>query len=346
MPVKKVVTVSKDGKKKTSYHAYINTVHNGKRKQIYLDGIGHPKYSEALAVCERIKNPHQAIDEKRLTIINAHNIFRETLERDVGLFIRPKTLEQFDYLFKHFLHLFKHRQLQSIIYDDIEQFKYHLLKLGLSKRTANIGLTQLKKFFSFCTRKRWITHRPDIVLIPQTYNLKKVEWLEEDHVARLMEYSNPQQFIYINLMVWTGMRPFECHNLNWDSVDLENKEITIFSDMNKDNKRGRVIPIHSRLQDVMINLDRSSARLSPWEHEKTAYTQLTRLSNITGVRVNPYMLRKTFGSLMVKNGVPIEVLSKLMGSSVATLMKHYVGLLESHKRESIERITIPQFQMK
>ena len=125
------------------------------------------------------------------------------------------------------------------------------------------------------------------------------------------------------LIIETGLRFSEAISLTWSDVDFLDHAITVRSSKTSNY---RIIPMHS---DVYISL-KGLKRLN------YAYTGASKqLDFVCDWR----MLRRTFGSRLVKKGVPVYTVSKLLGhSSVKTTELWYVGLDLKTKRAAINTI--------
>lgn len=67
---------------------------------------------------------------------------------------------------------------------------------------------------------------------------------------------------------------------------------------------------------------------------------MAKLGRKIGVKVNPYMLRKTFVSLLVEAGVPICEVAKLAGHSIHIAEKYYLGISASQLSSAVESLRI------
>jgi integrase len=94
--------------------------------------------------------------------------------------------------------------------------------------------------------------------------------------------------------------------------------------------------VSSKLYKILLDIERINEYVSPYTTSIYAFRALKRLSNLTGIKVNPYMLRKTCASLMVKQGKNPYLISRFMGHiSIETTNKHYVKIELTSLRELI-----------
>ncbi len=147
-------------------------------------------------------------------------------------------------------------------------------------------------------------------------------------------------------MLYTGMRPHEASNLKWRDINLIEKTIFIVSDNPK--KKGRKIPVHPKLLDMLEMLrigQMPEDNVSPYLDSQVARKSMKRLQKLvkdkTGkdIECNPYKFRKTFGSLLAQRGVDTINVAHLMGhSKLQTTYQYYINQNEDNLRKTIEKL--------
>lgn len=188
------------------------------------------------------------------------------------------------------------------------------------------------------------------------------------------EYKSRDAFVLL-LMLNLGLRVGEAIALKWDNFDLENRIVYInktmqsnIIDFSKDKKR------YSRIKDStktssgvrVLKLNDSAmfyiSELQEYDkrngitysylcstHNNTLNTprnlqrSLDRIINKTNIKepVSLHTLRHTFGSVLVRRGIGIEVVSKLMGhSNINITYQKYIHVVQEQKAKTMDMINV------
>jgi integrase len=190
--------------------------------------------------------------------------------------------------------------------------------------------------------------------------------LERDAIVEAFE-NHPQYNYYAPLVkfcFWTGCRTGEAIALRWRHVSPDCTSITFCESVStglkirKCTKTGRVrkFPCNQRLQQLLLDLRKNrtsgddlvfpgrqgremnarSFTQNVWKggHERPGQTpragivsQLVREGKVARYRTF-YNCRHTFISLELEQGVTAVQIAKWVGSSAATILKHYAGVVE------------------
>lgn len=200
----------------------------------------------------------------------------------------------------------------------IEAYINDLLERS-SNRTANAHLTVIK---SFC---RWLSKIYDL---PNP--AAKIEMLKEDppkqrylthtEYLKVLEACKDGESDTIKFLANTGLRASELVNLNGSIYD---DKLVVDG---KGRKR-RVIPLNKTCKEILSR----STHINFSKNRVQLYRLCSRLSDKANVpRFGPHALRHYFATELLKRGVPMIDVSKLLGhSSVKTTESIYFHF-ESH----------------
>jgi site-specific recombinase XerD len=194
---------------------------------------------------------------------------------------------------------------------------------------------------------------PWVKIDRRTFKQKLRHWLEADELAALIEAGKtPQRRFQARWLAHTGLR-IEADECRVMDVNLATDTISV--SISKTSAGVRSIPIHPALKPILVgHLDEMKRRglYSPRTpilytrngtavKEQQAQRQLAEMGERAGIakEVNPQMLRRTFGSILLNKGMRIETVSRLMGhESVATTAKFYAELLPETIRAEYLRV--------
>ena len=142
-------------------------------------------------------------------------------------------------------------------------------------------------------------------------------------------------------MLLTGCRKGEILNLRWSEVDLEARKLRL-----PDVKTGpRKVALNAKAQAVLARQPRAGSPFvffslrdgaRPRNSELPLWDRVRLEAGIEDVRL--HTLRHTVASHAVMNGVPVPVVSRLLGHSNAQMTLRYAHLAEKDIEAAAERI--------
>lgn len=186
---------------------------------------------------------------------------------------------------------------------------------------------------------------------------------DSDQIKTFLEFADSVdagEALLYRFMLMTAARPGEALALRWDAIDWRRQTVTIMSTRTRDIDRQMVIGSRSKTRnsDRTLNLQtglverlrqhrirQNETRLklgSRWhdlglvfprpngmmQNDATFNQRLARWSVRAGVpRLTPHELRHTSATLMILNGVPLEVVSEQLGHASITTTANLYGHL-------------------
>jgi len=197
--------------------------------------------------------------------------------------------------------------LEQLSLEHLEQYLFKLRNKGNCNRTLNAHLTALK---SFC---RWLGEH-DLADIPISKikmfkeDPPKVRILSTEEYQRLLSVANPLQADVIKFLAHTGLRLSEWRSLSWHNVSADMQYLSIIG---KGRKR-RIIPLSQTARQIVIRFSKSF----PYKAKSNLYRMLNILAKKAGIeKLGPHSLRHFFATNLYKRGVPLQLLSKILGHS-------------------------------
>jgi integrase len=139
----------------------------------------------------------------------------------------------------------------------------------------------------------------------------------------------------------TGMRQGELFSLEWESVDLTRKTITVLASHSKGNTT-RVIPMNTEAMTVLSTIKPNQAKglvfKSPvtggrFDNVKKAWAEVTKSAGIPDLRWHD--LRHDFASQLVMKGAPLFTVQKLLGHANSRMTQRYAKLAPSTLADAV-----------
>lgn len=236
-------------------------------------------------------------------------------------------------------------RLPAITAETVSQFRIGRKKAA---STANKELRVLRTFFAFCEARGWIEDNPAKPVRMALSNPQPAAPLSQAEIDRLFAAvdklggADPRAGEWrvraravLMVFLYTGLRVSDVALLEWASVDLRSRYITLRTLKNGARVKCRIPP------DAVAALDalpRAGQRVF-WTGDgllHTAKNQLRvtiyRLGAHAGVDVHPHRFRDTFACRLLEGGADIRTVQHLLGhESVRTTERHYAQFVASHQ---------------
>ncbi len=166
----------------------------------------------------------------------------------------------------------------------------------------------------------------------------------EEEQALLEACTSPQLRAVILLGIHAGLRiPSEALSLTWDGVDLKRRTLTVVGTHSKTSKT-RTVPINSVLWQALqsLRMDRNGGPIFVSQGRalrsiRTAFDTARKKAGL-GEDVTPHVMRHTFASRLVMEGVDLRTVQELGGWSDLKMVQRYSHVDPRRTAEAVERL--------
>ena len=172
-------------------------------------------------------------------------------------------------------------------------------------------------------------------------------WLRTEEVARLMaavaQEDDPYVVAAIPLFLLTGLRKRELLSAKWADVDQARGEIRL--PMTKTGE-AQVRVLIAPAVDILSSLPRmagspyvfprASDPSKPRDDIKKPWDRIRKRAGLANVTLHD--LRRTAGSIMAQQGVPLEVIGQVLGHSHPSVTRLYARLSSENEREALNTV--------
>ena len=248
-----------------------------------------------------------------MTLHEAIELFREHQKNSA----RDKTRESYSHLLKNLETLLGDHALECIGSQDLYQFLI-LLTEGRAKNTARLRYAQLKAFFTFFIER---THAAlknpcDDPLLAKTFRaprMKQRAIIGREVIDEIIyRCHSARDRLILELQARCGMRIGEVLRLK--ASDVNGRRLTIRRPKSGRDEESAFMPetLAERLRAYLDTQNlHAEQRLFPISYS-TARSCIKKLGEELHLKVRPHDLRRHSAAYASRNGVPLEVISKVL----------------------------------
>lgn len=217
--------------------------------------------------------------------------------------------------------------------------------------TANRILTVLKAALNYAHENRRVSSKAawEAVKPFRQVDLPKVRFLTPKEVTALINACDADFQTLVKAALLTGCRYGELTAMRVDAFNADNE--TMFVEKSKNGKarhvalNGEGVAFFSQITNRKESSDRMFLRADgrPWKTSEQKRPMDSACSKANVGCVTFHILRHTYASQAVMNGVPIAVIAEQLGHKDTRITeRHYAHLCRSYKQEII-RTNLPSF---
>lgn len=238
-----------------------------------------------------------------------------------------RSIEAYVYHNKKFIEFIK-KKPQEVTNDDVRNYLIHLMQKNVKPRTTRLIISALKFYYSKILKRNLMKEvtRPKV---PKTI----VKILDQDDILKMINVTkNIKHKLLIELLYSSGVRISEALNVKKEDILLEKKFLIVRQGK---GKKDRITLLSDKfLKDYVIYntqvktyLFESSYNAGKPISVRTAEMIIENSARLAGITksVHPHMLRASFATHSLNNGVELYKISSLIGHThIDTTRKAYI----------------------
>jgi integrase/recombinase XerD len=151
----------------------------------------------------------------------------------------------------------------------------------------------------------------------------------------------------LGMLLEMGLRNSELCNLRWGDVNLEQNGGSVYVKMSKGNK-SRIVPFSKKCKRYLQNYLLYRPGIKPDDHlflsnqntpfnDDSLYKLVKRIGEQAGINCSPHTFRTTAACMMLKNGISVHELKKILGHADIETTMRYVRAAEIDLDDAMRR---------
>lgn len=246
----------------------------------------------------------------------------------------------------------------QVDYNKLREYLHFIQKFDYKKTTILRKIASIRSFYKYLYREHFVETNPATSLIAPKKGKSLPKFLTDDEMEKILDnvgINTPAGFrnkAILELLWATGMRVSELSGLNFESLDLENNEITVFGKGSKE----RIVLVSNRAKRFLEQYIKIARPLiakgykipadegnSPVFINNTGYRLQTRtVRNVINEivdkiqlpkHVTPHVFRHSFATRLIENGADLRVVQELLGHASISNTQIYTHVSTQHLKD-------------
>lgn len=258
--------------------------------------------------------------------------FLNSMAKRVDIEITLKSYERYVVVFNRFFEVVdKQSPAKSIVNDDILNFKQYLIKqYNNQPSTLCNALKRLKTLFEWGVKNDKISKNP-FLDIKTSCKAKEVTPLTEDDIKAIENLSIVNEGLdrvrdMFLFSCYTGLSFVDLSSLT--KTDIQSTGDIYYIKRNRQKTAVEyIIPLSSKAMSMLVKYDYNMPVIS---NQKTnQYLKTIGDCAMINQPLHFHLARHTALTMMLQNGIPIEVVSKIAGHTNIRQTQHYAKVVEN-----------------
>jgi len=300
-----------------------------------------------------LKSIKDNIKQSSLRQLEDFKLYLE-IERNLSI----HTVKAYNSDLSDFLGWIGDRTAEELTYKNIREYLSDFQTKNYSKTTVSRKITAIKTFYKYLYREKLIQHNPADNIkgprkaknLPQFLNNNEVKSVFDS--IDLNTVSGIRDRTIFELLYATGIRVSELCSLNFNNLNLDENEITVFGKGGKE----RIVLISNRantmlkayIQDIRptyndstytedspIFINNTGYRLN----QRSVHRALAQIGEKLSMpkKISPHIFRHSFATKLLENGADLRVVQELLGHASISNTQIYTHVSTERLRQAYNK---------
>lgn len=226
-----------------------------------------------------------------------------------------------------------------------ENYVAHRREAGAGDESIRRDLSVLSAALNRAVRYKKLAHRPPALSLSPAPPRER--WLTRKEAAALLRQMRGKRqahvLLFTRLALYTGARTGAILDLTWDRVDFDAGLIDYRKPGRPQTKKRRTVaPMTRKVRRMLLHAKKHARgrHVISWAGERIDRVAKACIAaaDRAGIKdFSPHVLRHTFASWAVQRRVPIYMVGKALGQTVASTTERYAKLAPDDVLEAMER---------
>jgi integrase len=251
--------------------------------------------------------------------------------------VKPSTASMYRSIVTHQLGHVGAMRLTRVSPPDIRDLLREREREGYSGRTRRAVLDVLRMIFRMAEGDQLVTGNPAELVKAPRIDAKEPVHLTAEQARRFLDAAKDDNLysLYATALA-TGLRRGELLALMWQDVDLRAGLVRVRR--SKTAAGVRTVPLNSSARSALGRLERLPGRVWPYSPSYVTRHVAVICARAGVPRIGMHGLRHSAASILLAEGVPIEVIKSILGHTNASMTQHYARPEDAMKRDALERL--------
>lgn len=220
----------------------------------------------------------------------------------------------------------------------IEEFKTICLERKVKPVSINSYLRHIKKALNNAVDAGILEKYKKISMLKVGKRLPKIMYPGQvDALLTATKADDVMEWLYYMVCLWTGARREEAATVDWFRISLERDEMALIG--KGDNER--VVTILPPLHDALEPFKKDIGPVFEKQHLDTYTHHFKKRVRAQGIEdIHLHNLRHTAATYMLKSGIPITVVQKILGHASVTTTEIYADVLAEYIKKEMQKYEI------
>lgn len=251
---------------------------------------------------------------------------------------------------------------EKVTYNQLREYLHFIQKFNYKKTTVARKIASLRTFFKYLYKSQFIEVNPAENISAPKKPKSLPKFLTDDEMNKILDNikidtpAGLRNKAILELLSATGMRVSELSNLNFEDLNLDENEITVFGKGAKE----RIVLISERAKKYLVQYIDVARPLivknapmqeltesSPVFINKTGYRLQSKTIRVVindlvnkiqlPKHVTPHVFRHSFATRMLEHGADLRVVQELLGHASISNTQIYTHVSVQHLKDEYDK---------